>query len=172
MRRPGGQPGNPIRRLAVVDRTDNPELRKLIETALTRLVPLGGHLGIEVEGAGTRWVRVTMPFDAAVANHVGNVYAGASYCFLELCGGAIMAASLPLRWVPVIVAAQVEYPKAARSGLVFDHEMPEETAEAIVAGLESDRRHAPEYTLEATDEDGVVVIRGRFTYRYLRIEGS
>lgn len=143
-----------------------------MQTALTQLVPLGAHMGMQVEGAGPRWVRVTMPFSREICNHVGNVYAGASYSFLELCGGAIMGVSLPMRWIPVIIGGRVEYPKAAKTGLVFDHEMAEADVTRIVTGLDANPRFAPEYELEATDEEGVVVVRATFTYRYLDMGGS
>lgn len=145
-----------------------------LETVYRDVVPLIGHIGVEVVDAEPGRVTLRLPWADRNRNHIGTVYAGVLYSFLEVAGGAIIACSLDMRErVPVIVQSDIRYRRRARGAIETTIELSEVDIAALVAELEADPKYRWTLGAAAVDEDGEVVCDADLVYRFLRIgEGS
>ena len=80
------------------------DLSASVEAVLRGTVPSLATMGVEVPDAARGRVRTRLPFRAENGNHIGTVYAGVLFSFLESSGGALGPARLDQN-VPALTPA-------------------------------------------------------------------
>jgi thioesterase domain-containing protein len=148
------------------------ELKATVETTLRRTVPILGTMGMEVVAAEQGRVRTRLPFVPGNGNHIGTVYAGVLYSFLEATGGALVMVSLDvLRFVPVIVQGSIRYLRPVTGPIECDVSLATAERDAVHASLEADHKYRWMLLAQASAEDGRVACEADLVYRF-RIVGG
>jgi ketosteroid isomerase-like protein/acyl-coenzyme A thioesterase PaaI-like protein len=137
----------------------------VVDAILEDLIPLAGTLGVRQLQASPDRVVLELPAGGLASNHVGTVYAGASYTLAELTAGALAAlAGAPLM-IPVLVAGEIQHVapamSAIRSTAARDNHLDD-----LPRRWQQDRRLVSTLLAECSSEQ-TVVARATFTYRWL-----
>lgn len=143
------------------------DLAAALEAGFRHTVPVVGSMGVEVAEANPGRVRLRLPYQAGNGNHLGTVFAGVLYSFLETCGGALVLVSLDIgRWLPVIVESTVRFRRPVTGTLEAEMALGDGERHAIVRALEADPRYRWELRVAATDETGAVACEADHVYRF------
>lgn len=133
------------------------------------VVPPLGRMGMEVVEAAPGRARLRLPWRPDNGNHIGTVYAGVLFSFLEASGGALVLCSIDVaRWVPVIVEGTIRYRRPVTGPIEADLRMSEEEREALTAALEADPKMRWTLPVAAADEAGERVCEADLVYRFRR----
>lgn len=143
------------------------ELAAAVAETLVRNVPLLGAMGIEVVEAKPGRIRARLPFLPQNGNHIGTVYAGALFSFLEATGGALVLVSLDVsRFIPVIVEATIRYLRPVTEPIECEASLEDGERDALHAALEADPKHRWRLVARATNAHGPVVCEADLVYRF------
>ncbi len=146
------------------------QLAPSVEQIVRTTVPLLGEIGIEVLHAGRGHVRTRLPWNARNGNHIGTVYAGVLFSFLESTGGALVLVSLDVtRWIPVVVEATIRYARPVTAVVECDMRLSDDEVGAVHDALASDPRYRWTLAAAATAEDGRTVCEADLVYRFRSI---
>ena len=149
------------------------QLASSVEEIVRTTVPLLGAMGIEVPEAARRHVRTRLPWDPRNGNHIGTVYAGVLFSFLESTGGALVLVSFDVtRWIPVVVEGTIRFARPVSGPVDCDLTLTEADVAAVHAALDEDRRYRWTLTAAAVAEDGVQACEADFVYRFRSIGGG
>jgi acyl-coenzyme A thioesterase PaaI-like protein len=153
--------------------TDDPAKLAAAITGLVRgTVPVLGAIGMEIVEARPGHIRSRLPFKPENGNHIGTVYAGVLFSFLEASGGALVLVAFDVaRYIPVIVEGTIRFARPVTGAVEADLSVTDAEREAVHAALEEDPRHR--WTLQATAvaEDGTEACAAEFAYRFKRVPG-
>lgn len=144
-----------------------------VQNILRTTVPSVGDTGIEVLEAGPRHVRTRLPFLPQNGNHIGTVYAGVLFAFLESSGGALVLVSFDVsRWIPVVVEGTIRFLRPVTGAIEADLRVDDAERDRVHAALDANPKHA--WTLHATAvaEDGRVACESNITYRFLAVPSA
>jgi acyl-coenzyme A thioesterase PaaI-like protein len=97
------------------------------------------------------------------ANHVGSVYAGASFTIGEMAAGALLGLIGGGEIIPVLVGADIEYVAPAKEGITAEASVAEHMGAEIRERLREDRRTVSAIEVTCCSEERLCV---RATYRY------
>jgi thioesterase domain-containing protein len=138
-----------------------------VEKVLHTMVPMLGSMGIEVVDVARGRVRTRLSFAAQNANHIGTVYAGVLFSFLEATGGALVLVSFDVsRYIPVIVEGTIRYVRPVTSTIDCDLSLRSEEIELVHRALEDDPKSSWTLAATAVAEDGRVVCEADLVYRF------
>jgi acyl-coenzyme A thioesterase PaaI-like protein len=150
------------------DTTDDPaELAAAITSVVRGTVPLLGVIGLEVVESRPGHVRTRLPFKPENGNHIGTVYAGVLFSFLEASGGALVLVSFDVtRLIPIIVEGAIRYLRPVSGAVEADLAVTDAERDEVHRALESDPKHR--WTLRATaiGEDGTTACEADLVYRF------
>lgn len=145
------------------------DFKPILDAVFRDVVPLLGHMGVEVEVAEPGHCVTRLPHRAENGNHIGTVYAGALFSFLEASGGALVLCSLDVsKWVPVIVEGTIRYLRPVTGSITADLSLPPDEREALASSLESDPKMRWTLTARATAESGETACEADLVYRFKR----
>lgn len=146
------------------------QLASSVEQIVRTTVPLLGAMGIEVPEAERRRVRTRLPWDPRNGNHIGTVYAGVLFSFLESTGGALVLVSFDVsRWIPVVVEGTIRFARPVTGAVECDLTLTDDDVAAVHDALEKDRRYRWTLTAAAVAEDGTPACEADFVYRFRAI---
>jgi thioesterase domain-containing protein len=138
-----------------------------VENVLRTNVPLLGTMGMEVLEAAPGHVRTRLPFAPQNGNHIGTVYAGVLFSFLEATGGALVLVSFDVaRWIPVIVEGSIRYVRPVTGTIGCDLSLSQDEREEVERTLENDPKSSWTLAAAAVAEDGRVVCEADLVYRF------
>ena len=141
-----------------------------VEEIMRTTVPLMGQIGIEVVEARRGYVKTRLPWDPRNGNHIGTVYAGVLFSFLESTGGAIVLVSFDVtRWIPVVVEATIRYARPVTGPVVCEMRLSEEDVAAVQATLDRDPKYRWTFTAAAVADDGRAACEADLVYRFRSI---
>ena len=144
-----------------------------VQDILRNTVPSVGATGIEVLEAGPGHIRTRLPFLPQNGNHIGTVYAGVLFAFLESSGGALVLVSFDVsRWIPVVVAGTIRFLRPVSGPIEADLRVTDEQRDGVHAALEADPKHAWTLNAQALAEDGRVACESDITYRFRAVPRS
>jgi thioesterase domain-containing protein len=145
-----------------------PSVQEIMRTT----VPLMDHIGIEVVEAERRHVTTRLPFDLRNGNHIGTVYAGVLFSFLESTGGALVLVSFDVtRWIPVVVEATIRYARPVTGAVDCDMRLSEDEVDRVHAALSADPKYRWAFTATAVAEDGRTACEADLAYRFRAVPG-
>ena len=148
------------------------KLAPSVEEIMRTTVPLMGYIGIEVVEAERRHVTTRLPFDARNGNHIGTVYAGVLFSFLESTGGALVLVSFDVtRWIPVVVEATIRYARPVTGAVVCDMRLSGDDVAAVHDALAADPKYRWTFTAAAVAEDGRTACKADLVYRFRSVGG-
>ena len=143
------------------------QLASSVEQIMRTSVPLMGYIGIEVIEAERRHVRTRLPWDPRNGNHIGTVYAGVLFSFLESTGGAIVLVSFDVtKWIPVVVEATIRYARPVTGAVDCDMRLTEDEVDAVHDALARDPKDRWTFTATAVAEDGRTACEADLIYRF------
>lgn len=146
---------------------DGAALAATLEQIVRSTVPMLDVMGVEVVAAGPGHVRTRLPFKTENGNHVGSVYAGALFSFLESIGGALVFVSLDIsRYIPVVVEGTIRYMRMVTGAIECDVRLTEEERDALHAALDADPKYRWTLSSQAVAEDGRIACEADFVYRF------
>ncbi|HJR19817.1 MAG TPA: YiiD C-terminal domain-containing protein [Actinomycetota bacterium] len=138
-----------------------------VENVVRAMVPALAFIGIEVAEVGHGHVRTRLPHAAQNGNHIGTVYAGVLFSFLEATGGALVLVSFDVaRYVPVIVEGTIRYARPVTSAIECDLAMTTDEIDAVHHMLEDDRKASWTLVASAHAEDGTLACEADLVYRF------
>lgn len=138
-----------------------------VESVLHTNVPLLGTMGMEVLEVAPLHVRTRLPFGAQNGNHIGTVYAGVLFSFLESTGGALVLVSFDVaRWIPVIVEGTIRYTRPVTSAIECDVSLTVDERDAVHRTLEGDPKASWTLTAGAVDDQNRAVCEADLVYRF------
>lgn len=138
-----------------------------VQNILRTTVPSVGATGIEVVEAGPGHVRTRLPFLPQNGNHIGTVYAGVLFAFLESSGGALVLVSFDVsRWIPVVVEGTIRFVRPVAGAIEADLNIGPDEIETVHAALDADPKHAWTLHAVAVADDGRVACESDITYRF------
>lgn len=138
-----------------------------VENVLHANVPLLGTMGMEVLDVASRHVHTRLPFAPQNGNHIGTVYAGVLFSFLESTGGALVLVSFDVsRWIPVIVEATIRYTRPVTGAIECDLSLSEEERDMVHRALEDDAKSSWTLAAAAVDEQNRIVCEADLVYRF------
>lgn len=139
----------------------------VLEAVFRDVVPILGEMGVQVVSAEPGSAHLRLPYRPEIGNHIGTVYAGVLFSFLETAGGALVLTSLDVsRWVPVIVEATIRYLRPVTGTIDVSLEMDAQAREALAKMLEENPKAKWNLTVKATDEVGGTVCDADLVYRF------
>ena len=123
-----------------------------IQRLVTEKIPLAGFMGLQVEFAEAKHVRLCLPFSPSVHNHLDIMYAGAIFSLAEIAGGVLMLSTFDSEQYTVLIRRiEIDYVRPSRRDLFCDVFLDE----TIVNHAKSDLRqqgHADiAFPIEVTD---------------------
>ncbi|MCA1834387.1 MAG: PaaI family thioesterase [Actinomycetota bacterium] len=146
------------------------EFADILESIFRDVVPVLGHMGIRAVEAVPGRALLRLPYDEEISNHIGTVYAGVLFSFLETTGGAIILTSLDVnRWIPVIVQATIRYMRPVTGTIDAVAELSDEETASLVSLLEENPKSNWTITIRATDSLDNTVCEADLTYRFRSI---
>ena len=138
-----------------------------VERVLHTTVPMLGAMGMVVLDVTPGRVRTRLPFLAANGNHIGTVYAGVLFSFLEATGGALVLVSLDVsRWIPVIVEGTIRYARPVKGPIEADLSLSDEERDRVHGMLEADPTSRWTLPAAAVDGEGRVACDADLVYRF------
>ncbi|MGH2785578.1 MAG: PaaI family thioesterase [Actinomycetota bacterium] len=138
-----------------------------VENVLRTMVPALGFMGMEVAEVGHGRVRTRLPHASQNGNHIGTVYAGVLFSFLEATGGALVLVSFDVaRYIPVIVEGSIRFARPVTSTIECDLALTQEEIDAVHAMLDGDPKSSWTLAAAARSEDGSVVCEADLVYRF------
>lgn len=138
-----------------------------VESVLRTTVPTLGTIGMKVLEVGPRHVRTRLPFQAQNGNHIGTVYAGVLFSFLEATGGALVLVSFDVsRWVPVIVEATIRYIRPVTTSVECDLSLTVQERDEVHRRLEGDPKSSWTLAATAVADDGQLACEAGLGYRF------
>ena len=141
-----------------------------IQNVVRSTVPLLGAIGMEVVEASPGMVRTRLPFRPENGNHIGTVYAGVLFSFLEASGGALVLMAFDVsRWIPVIVEGTIRYARPVTGPIECALSVTPSDRDAVHAALNADPKHRWVLTAAATDGDGRSMCEADLVYRFRAI---
>lgn len=150
--------------------TDPTVLAASIQSVLRATVPTLGVIGLEVVHAGPGRVRTRLPFRAENGNHIGTVYAGVLFSFLEASGGALALVSFDVsRYIPVIVEGTIRYIRPVTGAIEADLGLADAERDAVHSELEADAKYRWTLHAKAVAEDGSDACEADLVYRFRAI---
>ncbi|MFY9589029.1 MAG: YiiD C-terminal domain-containing protein [Actinomycetota bacterium] len=148
------------------------QLASSVEQIMRTSVPLMGDIGIEVVEAERRHVRTRLPWNPRNGNHIGTVYAGVLFSFLESTGGAIVLVSFDVtKWIPVVVEATIRYARPVTAAVDCDMRLTEDEVDAVHDALAKDPKYRWTFTATAVAEDGRTACEADLVYRFRAVPG-
>ena len=138
-----------------------PEMSK----AMFNMMPFLKNIGVKIAYVEKGKVRVELPFEEGITNHLGTVHAGAIYTIAETGGGLVItsAATSADIW-GVAKSGHIKYKKPAKSMIYVEEEVdPEWVAEKFNTALTEGKADIP-FTVHVRDENGDVVAEVEFIY--------
>ena len=146
------------------------ETATTIQNVVRSTVPLLGAIGMEVVEASPGRVRTRLPFMAENSNHIGTVYAGVLFSFLEASGGALVLMAFDVaRWIPVIVEGTIRYARPVSGPIECALAVTTAERDAVHAALEADPKHRWVLNAAAIDDTGTTVCEADLVYRFRAI---
>jgi thioesterase domain-containing protein len=154
--------------------TDDPAaFAAAVQKLVRSTVPTLDVMGIEVVEAGPGHVRTRLPFRPENGNHIGTVYAGVLFSFLETSGGALVLVSFDVsKWIPVVVEGTIRFLRPVTGAVVADLAISDADRDAVHAALDSDPKHRWTFRATAVSEDGRVACEADFVYRFRSVGGG
>ena len=138
-----------------------------VEQILRSTVPMLGTMGMEVLTAEAGRVKTRLPWSAQNGNHIGTVYAGVLFSFLEASGGALVLVSFDVsRWIPVIVEGSIRYLRPVTTAIETDLRLTPDDIDAVHRVLDADPKHRWTLAARATDNEGRLVCEADLVYRF------
>lgn len=138
-----------------------------VESVLRTMVPMLGAIGIEVVDVAPLRVKTRLPFGAQNGNHIGTVYAGALFSFLESTGGALVLVSFDVsRWIPVIVEGTIRYVRPVTGEIECEISLTEAERDRVHRTLERDPSSSWTLSAAAIGEDGRIACEAELVYRF------
>ena len=138
-----------------------------VENVLRTMVPMLGSMGMEVVDVSRGRVRTRLPFVAQNGNHIGTVYAGVLFSFLEATGGALVLVSFDVtRYIPVIVEGTIRYLRPVTTSVGCDLSLGDDEIDAVHRMLEADPKASWTLRASAADDDGRTVCEADLVYRF------
>ncbi len=145
-------------------------LASSVEQIMRTTVPLMGDIGIEVVEAERYHVRTRLPWNARNGNHIGTVYAGVLFSFLESTGGALVLVSFDVtRWIPVVVEATIRYARPVTGVVECDMHLSDDEVGTVQDALGRDPTYRWTFTAAAVAEDGRTACEADLVYRFRSI---
>jgi hypothetical protein len=124
-------------------------------------------MGIEVAGVARGRVQTRLPFAPQNGNHIGTVYAGALFSFLEATGGALVLVSFDVaRFIPVIVEGTIRYLRPVTGDITCDLTLSEDEIGLVHRSLEQDPTSSWTLAATAVTQDGRVACEADLIYRF------
>jgi acyl-coenzyme A thioesterase PaaI-like protein len=146
------------------------DYRKALSDVYKDVVPIIGRMGVEVLDAAPGRVTLRLPWHANNKNHIGTVYAGVLYSFLEVAGGAIIATSIDMtQRVPVIVESTIRFRRRVTGAIETTIELTDPEVVSLNAEVEADPKYRWVLGASAVDEDGEIACDAELVYRFLRV---
>jgi thioesterase domain-containing protein len=131
------------------------------------MVPMLGTMGMEVVEVARARVKTRLPFDAQNGNHIGTVYAGVLFSFLEATGGALLLVSFDVsRWIPVVVEGTIRYTRPVTGAIECDLSLSDDELDLVHRSLEQDSKTSWTLMAAAVAEDGRVACEADLVYRF------
>ena len=120
-------------------------------------IPLVESTRIEILELGRGHAKTTAPFDGN-GNHLGTMYAGVLFTVAEVIGGVMAAITFDMaKFAPVVKSMEIDFKRPARSDVVAEARLDEETIAAATAAAEQDGKGPYELRATITDSEGTVV---------------
>jgi thioesterase domain-containing protein len=142
------------------------DVQKLVRAT----VPVLDAMGIEVVDAAPGRVHTRLPFLASNGNHIGTVYAGVLYSFLESSGGALVLMGFDVsRYIPIIVKATIRYLRPVTGTVDCVLSVTGTERDAVHSALENDPKYRWVLRASATDDEGRVACEADLVYRFRTI---
>lgn len=146
------------------------QLASSVEQIMRTTVPLMSDIGIEVVEAESKHVRTRLPWNPRNGNHIGTVYAGVLFSFLESTGGALVLVSFDVtRWIPVVVEATIRYARPVSGVVECDMHLSDDEVDAVHDALAQDPKYRWTFTAAAIAEDGRTACEADLVYRFRSI---
>jgi len=141
-----------------------------VQNLVRTTVPTLGVMGIEVVEAGDGHVRTRLPFRAENGNHIGTVYAGVLFSFLETSGGALVLVAFDvMRFIPIVVEGTIRFQRPVTGAVEADLSLTPAVRDAVHSALDADPRYAWTLHANAVAEDGRIACEADFVYRFRSI---
>lgn len=130
--------------------------RALVE----QFIPFVRKVGVRLEEAAPRRVRLSYPPQPENLNHVAMQHAGALFTFGETCGGAAILVSFDLNDVTLVAkGARIDYRKPVYGTIWCDIELGRDTVDRVEAELAAHGKALFPLEMEAKDGSEEVVFR-------------
>lgn len=118
-------------------------------------IPFVRKVGVVLEEAGPRHVKLRYPAHDANLNHVGMQHAGALFTFGETCGGAAILTSFDLNDVILVAkGARIDYKKPVYDDIWCTIDVPPETVERVERDLAENGRALYPLAMDVVNASG------------------
>jgi len=149
---------------------DGAALASSVQGVMRATVPLLATIGIEVVEAEPGRVRTRLPFRRENCNHIGTVYAGVLFSFLESSGGALVVVAFDVtRFIPVIVEGTIRYLRPVTGAVEAEMSVTDTERDEVHRALEADPKYSWTLNARAVGEDGRDACEADFVYRFKAI---
>lgn len=124
--------------------------------------------GISPEVAELRHVKFRLPASKMHMNHVGMIYAGSYFVFVEATGASLIKCTYGSTYVPIIKNMSLDYKKPCTGDLVVDISMTEEEAEERIAYVKEHGKGQYPMEIPIADAEGNVCAVANITYYLMK----
>jgi len=121
-------------------------------------IPFVRKVGVSLEEARPRHVKLRYPPQDDNLNHVGMQHAGALFTFGETCGGAAILVSFDLSQVTLVAkGARIDYRKPVYDAIWCAIDVPEDEVRRVESDLAAKGKALYPLSMRASDGAGDVV---------------
>ncbi len=137
-----------------------------LKQGLPGMVPFAGTLGLVLEEARPGRVQVALPFQPALANHLGTLHAGATFSLMETTGGAAALVTFGEMASRLLVAAgRIQWLKRIAARATAVAEVPPGLRDRVLEEVRRDGKSFFSLDVTVTNESGEVAAQATFEYR-------
>ena len=124
--------------------------------------------GIIPEVAEERHIVYRLPLNDVHLNHVGMMYAGSYFVFMESAGAALLSCTYGNKYIPILKDIFLDYLRPGKTDLVADLSMTAEEAAEKIKYIEE--KGKGRYPMEVTvkDMNGEVCAVAKITYYLMK----
>lgn len=149
--------------------TDHVTDHREITAGLHQLIPIIGHMGIEVLEVTRNVASARLPA-APNVNHFGVAYAGSLFTVAETLGGFFSNTSLQVEGgIPLVKRVEIDFLRPAATDVVSRTELSDAEIERILAAYAEHGKADFELSTDVVDEAGTVVARAHGYYQLRRM---
>ena len=138
-------------------------MKESVQATIHQLIPLTKALGIRVDEARSGYVRLSMPANELIMNHIGSMHSVALYGLAEIAAGSLLLASLDFSRFNIInISGRIQNHRKGIDLATAEVSLSDQELSEIVHKLESGEKVDQRVRVVVKDGEGNELCESEF----------